>query len=78
MFVHLVKALEQSAEMLRPDRYHGGKSNGGIHRVATPYPVPEPEHVGGINAEFRDFGSIGGDGNEVLRNCFRIAANSIE
>ena len=64
--------------MIRPDRHHCGKSDRGIHRVAAADPVPEPEHIGRINAELRDLGSVGRDGDEVLRDCFRIAAKSIE
>ena len=41
------------AEVLRPDREHGRQADRRIHRVAAADPVPEPEHVGGVDAELR-------------------------
>ena len=35
------------------DGDHGGQADGRVHRVAAADPVPEAEHVGGVDAELR-------------------------
>src|SRR5580700_4087116 len=49
MLVHLMKAIQHRAEVFRTDRQHRRKADRRIHRVASTYPVPEFEHVGGID-----------------------------
>src|SRR5215470_12931057 len=66
VFIHLVKATEHRTEVFRTDGNHGRKADGRIHRIATAHPIPEAEHVGGIDAELRDFGSIGRDRDKML------------
>ena len=78
MFIHLVEAVEELAEVLRADGEHGGKTDGGIHRVAAADPIPEAEHVGGVDAEGGDFFGVGGDGDEMLGHGFFVAAESLE
>ena len=51
VLVHGVEAGEHVAEIVRADGDHGGQADGGIHGVAAADPVPEAEHVGGVDAE---------------------------
>src|ERR1700684_3915074 len=59
VLVHVAKSAEQIFEPLRTDRDHGGKSDRGIHRIAPSDPVPESEHVGGIDSKFSDAFRVG-------------------
>ncbi len=76
MLVHLVEAAEHRAEIIRADGQHGGKADRGIHRIAPADPIPEFEHVGGIDTELGDFGGVGGDGDEMLGDGFFIATQT--
>ena len=58
VLVHLVEAVEHGAEMLRPDREHGGQADRRIHGVAAADPIPELEHVGGVDSELRHFRGV--------------------
>ena len=78
VLVHLVKAIEHGAEILRPDGEHGRKADRRVHRVAPADPVPEPEHVGGVDAEFRHFRRIGRDGDKMLGDRLFVAAQTFE
>ena len=53
------------AEVLRSDREHGREADRRIHRVAAADPVPEAEHVGGVDAELRHALGVGRHGDEV-------------
>ena len=53
VLVHLVEAVEHGAEVLRADGEHRRQADRRVHRVAPADPVPEPEHVGGVDAELR-------------------------
>ena len=68
VLVHLVESVEHCAEVLGADREHGRKTDGRIHRIAAADPVPEAEHVGGIDAELRYFAGIRRHSDEVLRD----------
>ncbi len=61
-----VEAGEHGAEVVRADGEHGGEADGRVHGVAAADPVPEAEHVGGVDAELGDFFGVGGDGDEVF------------
>ena len=76
MFVHLVEAIEHRAEIIRPDGEHRRKADGRVHRVTSADPIPEPEHVGRIDAERGHLFGIGRDGDEMLRHGFRVAAET--
>ena len=65
MLVHLVKAVEHGAEMLRANGQHGRQADGGYHGVAPTDPIPELEHVGGIDPELRHFRGVRGDGDKM-------------
>src|SRR6266542_3140596 len=51
MLVHLVKAVQHGAEVIRPYGKHRREADGRVHGIASADPVPEAEHVGGIDAE---------------------------
>ena len=57
---------EHFAEVIGAEGDHVGEADGGIHRIATPYPIPEAEHVGGVDAELGDLLGVCGNGNEML------------
>ena len=65
MLVHRVKSIQHRAEVLRADGQHRGKADGRIHRVTPADPVPESEHVGGVNAELRHFRGVGRNSHEM-------------
>ena len=65
-----------AAEIIRADGQHGGEADGRIHGVAAADPIPEAEHVGGIDAELGYFRGVGGHRDEVLGHGFFIAAQT--
>src|SRR5262245_25101774 len=73
MLIHLVKAVQHRAEIIRADRNHRRKADRRVHRIAPADPVPEPEHVGCINAELRHFRRICGYRNKVLSDRLFVA-----
>ncbi len=46
------------------------------HRVAAAHPVPEAEHVGGVDAELADLLRVRADGDEVPRDGRRVTAQT--
>ena len=66
VLVHLVKAVEHGAELVRADGQHGGKANRRIHGIAPAHPIPEAEHVGGIDPELRHFRLVRRHRHKVL------------
>jgi hypothetical protein len=68
VLVHLVEAGEHRAKRLGADRDHRREADRGVHGVAAADPVPEPEHVGRVDAELADLRLVRGDGDEVLRD----------
>src|SRR5215510_406943 len=73
VLIHLVKAVQHRAEIIRADRNHRRKADRRVHRIAPADPVPEPEHVGCINAELRHFRRICGYRNKVLSDRLFVA-----
>ena len=51
MLVHDPEAGQHLGEPVRADRQHRGQPDGRVHRVPAAHPVPEAEHVGGVDAE---------------------------
>ena len=78
MLVHLMEAGEEFAEIVGAEGDHVREADGGIHRVASPHPVPETEHIRGVDAELRDFGGVCGNGDEMLRNGRLVTTKSGE
>src|SRR6266446_7158513 len=63
MLVHGVESGEHLVELFRAKSDHQGQAYGGVIGVATTDPVPELEHVGGVDTEFRHLLGIRRDGN---------------
>ena len=72
MLVHFVIAREHRFEILGADGDHKGEADGGAQGIAAAHPVPEGEHVGGVDAELPYFLRIGGERHEVFRDGFLI------
>src|SRR5262245_52023166 len=53
MFVHLMETTEHGAKVIRTDGKHRREPDCRIHGIAPADPIPEPEHVGGIDTELR-------------------------
>ncbi len=67
MLVHCVEAGEHLAEAFWTDGDHQREANGRVVGVAAANPVPELEHIPGIDAELLYFPGIGRDGDKVFR-----------
>ena len=78
VLVHLVEAVEHGAEIIRADGQHRRKADRRVHRVAPADPVPEPEHVGRIDAELRHFRRVRRNGDEVLGDRLFVAAETLQ
>ena len=76
VLVHLVEAVEHGAEIVRADGQHGRKADRRVHRVAPANPIPEAEHVGGIDAELRHFRRVRRHRHKVLGHRLFVAAQS--
>ena len=76
MLVHLMEAAEHCPKIVRADGQHGRQADRRIHGIAAADPVPEAEHVGGVDAEFRNLRCVGRDGDEMLGDgaCFALHA----
>ena len=71
MFVHLMEAVEHFAKVFRADGDHRGEADCRIHGIPPADPVPKLEHIGRIDAEFRDFLGIGRNGDEMASDGMR-------
>ena len=70
-----MEAGEEVDEAIGPDREHHREADRRVHRVAPADPVPEAEHVVGVDAELSDPLGVGRDGDEVLGD--RLSAPSL-
>ena len=68
MVVHEVGAVEEPLEIVEAEVERDGQPDGGPQGVPAAHPVPEAEHVLGVDAEFRDLRRVGGEGDKVLRH----------
>src|SRR5208337_312232 len=68
VLVHLVKSVQHGAEIVEADGQHRREADRRIHRIAPANPVPETEHVAGIDAELRDLRGVGRYGYKMLSN----------
>mmetsp|Transcript_41489 Transcript_41489/g.111062 ORF Transcript_41489/g.111062 Transcript_41489/m.111062 type:complete len:486 (+) Transcript_41489:360-1817(+) len=66
--VHGVGAGEQLLEVVHADGQRDGHADRAPERVPPADPVPEAEHVGGVDAEGGHGGLVGRDGDEVRRD----------
>ena len=65
MLVHLLKAMQHGAEILRPDGQHRRQTDCRAQGITPANPVPEAEHIGGIDAELRHLFCVRRHGDEV-------------
>jgi hypothetical protein len=73
-----MKAVEHRTEIVRANGQHRREADGRIHRVTPADPVPEAEHVRGINAEGGDFLGVGRDGHEMFGHSAPVATQAVE
>ena len=78
VLVHLVEAIQHGSKVLRADREHRRQADGRVHRVASAHPVPEPEHVGGIDAEPGHLFRIRRHRDEMPGHGLGVAAEGLE
>jgi hypothetical protein len=72
VLVHLVSSREEFAEVLGTDEEHDWEADRAPEGVATANPIPEFEHVGGVDAKGGDGGGVGREGDEVLGDVFLL------
>ena len=73
-----VEPVEHLAVVRRADRDHQRQADGRREGVPAADPVPEAEHVRGVDAERGDLLGVGGDGDEVLGDRRLVAAQPVE
>ena len=78
MLVHLVSTLQQFLESVEADADGYREADGGPEGVASAHPVPETEHVGGIDSELLDFSLIRRKGHEVLGHMGVVSGDGHE
>jgi hypothetical protein len=74
MLVHGVRAGQELAEIVEADRQCQRQADHRPQRVTAADPVPEGEGIVRVDAEARDLGEVGGNGDEVP--CHRRLAQS--
>src|SRR4030095_735375 len=72
VLVHGVETSEHGAKVVWTDGEQRRQADGWVHRVAATDPIPEPEHVCRVDAEFAYLRRIGRDGDEMLRHCLGV------
>ncbi len=78
VLVHLVEAGEHLAEALRTDGQHRREADRRVHRVPPADPLPEAEHVVGVDPELAHLLGVGGDGDEVLGDRALVGAERVQ
>jgi hypothetical protein len=66
MLIHFITTTQEFFKVVETDSDSNGKTDSRPERVTTTDPIPELEHVLGIDTEFSDLFSVGGEGNKVL------------
>ena len=66
VLVDRVEAGQHLGEAAGADRQHRREPDRRVHRVTAPDPLPEAEHVRGIDAELTDLLGVGRNRDEVL------------
>ena len=72
VLVHLVEAGQHLVETVRADRHHRRQADRRVHRVPAADPVPEAEHVRGVDAELATRSAL----VETATKCLATAASS--
>jgi hypothetical protein len=66
MLIHFITTTKKLFKVIITNGDGNGQTNGGPEGITTTYPVPELEHVFGINTETSDLLGVGGEGNEMF------------
>ena len=66
VLVDRAEAGQEFVEVLRADGRHQREPDGGVDAVTTADPIPESEHVGGVDAEGLDLVGVGRHRDEVV------------
>lgn len=66
VLVHRVRAFEHLDEFVVADAEDDGQADGAPERVTAADPVPEAEHIGGVDAEFLHVLLVGGKRDEMF------------
>ena len=74
MAIHLMRAIEKLRKLLFTDGDHDRQADCRPERKTPADPVPEDEHVVGVDAERTDSLAVGRDGNEMPRNLRLVSA----
>jgi hypothetical protein len=72
MIIEVVGPLQQLQEVFKAHGQRNAESDGGPQRVPSPDPVPEPKHVGRIDAELCHFGGVRAQRDEMLGDSRRL------
>ena len=72
------KPSSMLTETLRTDGEHRREADRRVHRIAAADPVPEAEHVRGVDAELRDLCRVRRDGDEVPGDRLDVTAEARE
>jgi hypothetical protein len=67
-----MEASEHLTEVLRTDGNHQREANRRIVRIATADPVPEAEHIIGVDTKLLDLSSVRRNSDKMFRNRFGI------
>ena len=78
VLIHLVGALVELHVVLEADAESDGEADGRPQGVAAAHPIPEFEHVCGVDTEGGDGFSVGGKRHEMLGNGLFVAIESLE
>ncbi len=78
MLIHLVGALVELHVVLEADAERDGEADGRPQGVAATHPVPEFEHVRGVDTEGGDGLGVGGERHEVLGDGLFVAVEGLE
>ena len=78
MLIHFVSTLVELHVVLEADAESNGKTDCGPQRVTATHPVPEFEHIGGVDTEGRNSFGVGGQSHEVLGDGLFVAIESLE
>ena len=78
MLIHFVGALVELHVVVETDAEGDGETDCRPQGVTATHPVPEFEHVGGVNTESRNSFGVGGESHEVLGDGLFVAIESLE
>ena len=78
MVIHHAEAAQHVLERFGSDRQHRRKADGAVHAVPPADPVPETEHVVGVDAERGHAVGVGRHGDEVFGDGGFVVAEAVQ